>query len=108
VSGEPDAGYWLITAVIWLLTAIVVLICCWWVHGNGSRRRLTREVGGWLAIVGLVRCWWDLAQGLGLLTFGVVLWHMADRFRQRHLDDLPVMGRSAAGGDDADDDNDEE
>ena len=100
-----EPGYWLATVVLWLLAALLVLVACWWVHGSGNRRRLTREVGGWLAIVGLARLWWDLVQGLGLLVVGAALWRLADRFRQRHLDDLPVMGKSAVGGGDEDDDD---
>ena len=106
MSGEPEAGYWLVTAVFWLVAATGVLACCWWVHGGENRRRLTREVGGWLAILGLARLWWELVQGVGLLVVGALLWRLADRFR-RHLDDLPVMGRSAAGGGDADDDDEQ-
>ena len=107
MSGETGAGYWLVTMVFWLLAAVGVLVACWWVHGNGNRRRLTREWGGWLAIVGLARIWWDLVQGVGLLVLGAALWRLADRFRTRHLDDLPVMGRSVAGGGDADDSDEE-
>jgi hypothetical protein len=97
-----DPGYWLATAVFWLVTLLVVLVACWAVHGIGSRRVLTREIACWLWIVGLVRAGWDLLQALGLLAFGALLWRVAERFRQRHLDDLPVMGRSRAGGSDDD------
>ena len=107
MSDERGALYWLSTAIVWLGTALLVLIVCWWVHGERNVRRLTREVGGWLAILGGLRCWWDLAQGAGLIVFGALLWRLAGRFSARHLDDTPVMGRSAAGSGDADDDDEE-
>lgn len=100
-----EPSYWLTSAIFLSVVAFAVLVACWWIHGERGPRTLTREIGGWLLILGGVRAWWDLAQGTSLLLLGALLWWRAGRInRPRPLDDTAVMGRSAVGADDDDDD----